>query len=237
MRSAPGRRAAQPALPADVLRAGHAPPGEPHARRGARASARRSSLVGSRYAYRERLVRELADYPLRVWGGGWRAADDPAVRALVAGGPVFGRDKLCVYAALDAVAEPAPSDERHRRREHPRLRAGRRRRLPGGRLQGGPGHAVQAGRGGPRLPRPRRARRHARLLPGPPRRGARPSATTRAAARWPSTRCATASRRSSPSWIGASASASPLSPRRSCAPREAARRPAADKSGRRDRQK
>ena len=26
------------------------------------------SFVGSRYAYRERFVRELADYPLRVWG-------------------------------------------------------------------------------------------------------------------------------------------------------------------------
>jgi spore maturation protein CgeB len=57
------------------------------------------SLVGSRYAYREQLVRTLANRPLRVWGGGWRSARDPVVRRLVAGGPVFGRDKLCVYAA------------------------------------------------------------------------------------------------------------------------------------------
>jgi len=57
------------------------------------------SLVGNRYAYRERLVRALADWPLRVWGGGWPGVRDPAVRRLVAGGPVFGRDKLCVYAA------------------------------------------------------------------------------------------------------------------------------------------
>ncbi len=57
------------------------------------------SLVGSRYPYRERFVRELADYPLRLWGGGWTRASDPKVRALVAGGPVWGREKLLVYAA------------------------------------------------------------------------------------------------------------------------------------------
>lgn len=55
------------------------------------------SLVGSHYDYRERLVRELARHPLRVWGRGWRRAADPAVRAL-AGGYVDGRDKLCVYS-------------------------------------------------------------------------------------------------------------------------------------------
>jgi spore maturation protein CgeB len=64
------------------------------------------SLVGSRYDYRERLVRELADRPLRVWGGGWRAIHDPAVRRLVAGGPVFGRDKLCVYAGSTLSLNP-----------------------------------------------------------------------------------------------------------------------------------
>ena len=56
------------------------------------------AFVGNRYPYRERFVRALADYPLRVWGAGWRDAEDPAVRAL-AGPPVFGRDKLCVYSA------------------------------------------------------------------------------------------------------------------------------------------
>src|SRR6266511_1629239 len=64
------------------------------------------SLVGSRYDSRERLVRELADRPLRVWGGGWRAVRDPAVRRLVAGGPVFGRDKLCVYAGSTLSLNP-----------------------------------------------------------------------------------------------------------------------------------
>jgi spore maturation protein CgeB len=56
------------------------------------------SFVGSRYPYRERFLRELGGYPLRVWGGGWPRARDPQVRAMVAGGPVWGREKLCVYS-------------------------------------------------------------------------------------------------------------------------------------------
>ena len=64
------------------------------------------SLVGSRYDYRERLVRALAHRPLRVWGGGWRGTRDPAVRRLVAGGPVLGRDKLCVYAGSTLSLNP-----------------------------------------------------------------------------------------------------------------------------------
>jgi spore maturation protein CgeB len=64
------------------------------------------SLVGNHYDYRERLVRELADRPLRVWGGGWRGVSDPAVRRLVAGGSVFGHDKLCVYAASTLSLNP-----------------------------------------------------------------------------------------------------------------------------------
>lgn len=64
------------------------------------------SLVGSRYDYRERLVRALADRPLRVWGGGWTRTRDPLVRPLVAGGPVSGRDKLCVYAASTVSLNP-----------------------------------------------------------------------------------------------------------------------------------
>ena len=56
------------------------------------------SLVGSRYPYRERFVRQLSGYPLRLWGAGWPRARDPEVRAMVAGGHVGGRDKLCVYS-------------------------------------------------------------------------------------------------------------------------------------------
>jgi spore maturation protein CgeB len=56
------------------------------------------SFVGSAYAYRERFVRELRGYPLRLWGGGWSRVDIPEVRAMVAGGPVWGRAKLAVYS-------------------------------------------------------------------------------------------------------------------------------------------
>jgi spore maturation protein CgeB len=56
------------------------------------------SFVGSRYDYRERFVRELADYPVRLWGQGWSRSTDPVIRRMVAGGPVYGRDKLSVYA-------------------------------------------------------------------------------------------------------------------------------------------
>jgi len=64
------------------------------------------AFVGSRYPYRERLLAELADRPLRVWGGGWARASDARVRALVAGGPVWGRDKLCVYSGSTLSLNP-----------------------------------------------------------------------------------------------------------------------------------
>lgn len=57
------------------------------------------ALVGRNYPYRHRLVQELADYPLRVWGPGWSDARDPRVRRCVAGGGLWGRDKLAVYSA------------------------------------------------------------------------------------------------------------------------------------------
>ena len=62
------------------------------------------SLVGSRYAYRERLVRELADYPLRVWGSGWRTWRMPGLR--VAGGRARVRARQALRVrGLDRVAE------------------------------------------------------------------------------------------------------------------------------------
>jgi len=56
------------------------------------------SFVGSRYAYRERLIKELLDFPLKLWGGGWKRAESPDIRALAAGGPVWGRAKLAIYS-------------------------------------------------------------------------------------------------------------------------------------------
>ncbi len=56
------------------------------------------SVVGSHYPYRERFVSELADYPVKIWGGGWHRAKDPRVHRMVAGGTVWGRKKLCIYS-------------------------------------------------------------------------------------------------------------------------------------------
>jgi len=58
----------------------------------------RISFVGSRYPYRERFVKELASYPIRLWGGGWTKSRDPDIRRMVAGSLVLGREKLLVYS-------------------------------------------------------------------------------------------------------------------------------------------
>ncbi len=86
------------------------------------------SFVGNAYPYRARFVRELAGYPVRLWGGGLgprrgaRGARDGGGRAGVGAGQARG------VLGLDPVAEPPPPDERHRGREHAGLRAGRERR-------------------------------------------------------------------------------------------------------------
>jgi spore maturation protein CgeB len=64
------------------------------------------ALVGRRYPYRERLVRDLADYPLAVWGPGWERAGDPRVRRLVRGQGVWGRAKLAIYSAARLSLNP-----------------------------------------------------------------------------------------------------------------------------------
>jgi spore maturation protein CgeB len=56
------------------------------------------ALVGRHYPFRERFVRELAEFPLRVWGPGWGRATDPRVRTAIAGGAVSGRAKLAIYS-------------------------------------------------------------------------------------------------------------------------------------------
>ena len=64
------------------------------------------ALVGAHYPYRERLLRELTDFPVRVWGPGWRRCRDARVRALVAGGTVWGRAKLAVYSTARLSLNP-----------------------------------------------------------------------------------------------------------------------------------
>ncbi|MFQ5828475.1 MAG: glycosyltransferase [Candidatus Methylomirabilia bacterium] len=64
------------------------------------------ALVGSHYPYRERLIRELADYPVRVWGPGWSRVRDPRVRGLIAGPEAWGRQKLAVYTGARLSLNP-----------------------------------------------------------------------------------------------------------------------------------
>jgi len=56
------------------------------------------SFVGSHYPYRGRFFRELRGYPVKIWGSGWRRAEDPEVRGMAQGQSVWGRAKLCVYS-------------------------------------------------------------------------------------------------------------------------------------------
>ena len=63
------------------------------------------ALVGARYPYRERLVRELTDYPIRVWGPGWRGAH-ASVASRVAGGFLDGDAKLSVYCGATLSLNP-----------------------------------------------------------------------------------------------------------------------------------
>jgi spore maturation protein CgeB len=63
------------------------------------------ALVGARYPYRERLVRELADFPVRVWGPGWRGGDATLARR-IAGGYVDGPAKLAIYCGATLSLNP-----------------------------------------------------------------------------------------------------------------------------------
>ena len=63
------------------------------------------ALVGARYPYRERLLRELLDYPIRVWGPGWRRAD-ATIAARISGGFVDGRAKLTIYSGATLSLNP-----------------------------------------------------------------------------------------------------------------------------------
>jgi spore maturation protein CgeB len=63
------------------------------------------ALVGARYATRERLARALSDFPLRIWGPGWRRTD-PSLGRMVAGGYVGGERKLAIYCGATRSLNP-----------------------------------------------------------------------------------------------------------------------------------
>ena len=158
-------------------------------------SARRSRSSAAATPIASASCGSCADYPLRVWGGGWtqRRGSGGTQRDGRAAG-VRLRQALRVRG-LDAVAEPSSSDERHRRREHAR---------PSSWPRPAPARWWTSRRICPTLFKPGEEvlgyRDLGELTPpldfylARPTRPA-PSVRTRAAARWRSTRCATASRR------------------------------------------
>ena len=170
-------RPAQPALPADVLRARACTiRSTPDAGGGARASGARSASSAARYPTASASCASWPAIPLRLWGGGLGPRRRrPRCAPMVAGGPVWGEAKLAVYCGLDAVAEPPPPDERHRGREHPRPSSSRRaRRARWWTPRTSSPTLFTPGRGGrSSTATSAELRRAARLLPRPPRRGAR----------------------------------------------------------------
>lgn len=64
------------------------------------------ALVGRHDPYRERFVRELRDYPVRVWGPGWTGVTDEPVRRLVVEQAVWGRARLAIYSGARLSLNP-----------------------------------------------------------------------------------------------------------------------------------
>lgn len=56
------------------------------------------SLVGSRYAYRRKMVKELEGYNLSLWGRGWSGISDQQFRHVVRGGDIRGPRKARVFS-------------------------------------------------------------------------------------------------------------------------------------------
>jgi len=59
-------------------------------------------FTGNYYPFRGRFFAELQDLPITIWGRGWERAPS-TVRALAAGGPVWGREKLLSYSLPSIV--------------------------------------------------------------------------------------------------------------------------------------
>ena len=154
------------------------------------------SFVGNRYPYRERFVRALRDYPLRLWGRGWTTRR-PTPRSARVGRALGVRPRearSCTAASTLSLNHHHPMNDivGVNTRTFELAAAGAcqvvdlKEDLP---TSSSPARSR-------RLSRPRRAPPPLDLTWRIPTRRA-PSARTRAAAPSPSTRCAIASRRSS----------------------------------------
>ncbi len=64
------------------------------------------SLVGSRYAYRVRLLKELEDFNIALWGRGWSKVSDKRLLQSVRGGDIRGPRKAKVFSGSAISLNP-----------------------------------------------------------------------------------------------------------------------------------
>jgi spore maturation protein CgeB len=64
------------------------------------------SLVGSRYAYRVRLLRELEEFNIALWGRGWSKVSDKRLLQSVRGGDIRGPKKAKVFSSSAISLNP-----------------------------------------------------------------------------------------------------------------------------------
>jgi spore maturation protein CgeB len=64
------------------------------------------SLVGSRYAYRVRLLRELEEFNIALWGRGWSKVSDKRLLQSVRGGDIRGPRKAKVFSGSAISLNP-----------------------------------------------------------------------------------------------------------------------------------
>lgn len=64
------------------------------------------SLVGSRYAYRLRMLKEIEEYNISLWGRGWSKISDERLRGFVRGGDIRGSRKAKVFSGSAISLNP-----------------------------------------------------------------------------------------------------------------------------------
>ena len=64
------------------------------------------SLVGSRYSYRVRLLRELEEFNIALWGRGWSKVSDKRLLQSVRGGDIRGPKKARVFSGSAISLNP-----------------------------------------------------------------------------------------------------------------------------------
>ena len=71
------------------------------------------ALLGSMYPYRLKLVQEIAEFNLSIWGRGWNRSADPQIMKKYRGRDIRGTDKcnsLAYFWAISRGSMPLPRD-------------------------------------------------------------------------------------------------------------------------------